>query len=374
MIFDDIAFFFSEGSFSNTQVFHFIFGKIRILLVILISSVALGSSSLVLRAAYAVLPYMGYSQIDRIAVVSCFAISAIAGITFSLASATQKPRVRIAFICIIAAAMVIALGALGMFAVMRESAANAFLDGAARFHESAWEKPGYSRVDEWLDGRGHSWIAFEMKEIGRSALYLVLSGALLLLMSVRRWRTRRLLSVIGPIFALCLLFDITLVARGYYVTQSAEAIAMTEGMRFLNRAPGRPGEWRTARYPAKSRVLLPNTGQMFHIPCLEGRSTIAPDAHLDFREVVSEYRGAPVGSGGRGFELAVDTYNLTCSRYVLSSRGEPPVLSRDFELVHETDMRIFRNLAVLEKGICLRRSAVGEREQAGVRYWRFTAC
>jgi hypothetical protein len=340
------------------------FWRIRALLVLLVLSVGLGVSTLLLRVGYAVLPFIEFSKIDRVAVLACFAMSALGGITFSVIYRSEERRVRKWFSRIVWVAVVAALGMFITFAAVRGTAAEAFLKRAESFQPRRWENAASYRVDEWLGGEGDSWLDFEMREIRKAALFLGLSGVLLLLLTRRRLGSRRLRFGAGALFVLCLLSDVALTARGYYVTQPGGFIPETESIRLLRQFAERPGEWRTARYERKSPALPPNAGQVFRIPCLKGRSTMIPDACPTFYRSVSRRDGKRAGFGIGG-ELGDDAYRLACARYILSPYRGPKISSKGWRLVHDKDMRIYENADALEKGICLRKAGLSVVEVAG---------
>jgi hypothetical protein len=77
-----------------------------------------------------------------------------------------------------------------------------------------WDHVVSSKVLEWLKGQGDSWLVYEMREVGRAAMLLVLSSAVLLIVALRRRKARRIGLAARLLFVVCLVLDVGLVARG----------------------------------------------------------------------------------------------------------------------------------------------------------------
>ncbi|MFC1800049.1 YfhO family protein [Candidatus Eisenbacteria bacterium] len=339
--------------------------RIRAFLFILLFSIGLGTSSLVLRAGYAAIPFIEYSKIDRIAVLACFAISALGGITFSMIFRSEHRRSRQWFARIIIVTTLILLGVFIVFFAMRQTASAAFLEKAEALQPHTWEKTAYARVDEWINGNGSLWVAFMIGEIKKAALFLILSAALLFTLILRRPKSSRLGMAAGVLFIICLIADLGLTARGYYVTQRADCIPETDGISLLKDRVMPRGEWRAARYMNKSPVMPPNTAQVFRIPILGGRSTMVPNARPAFLAAVSQPRQARGNTGKFVPPLGDDAFDLACVRYVLIPQGWPVPSSGNYKLIHDGDMKIYENTDVLEKGICLRKTDLGLKKEEG---------
>jgi hypothetical protein len=331
--------------------------RVRVLFAMLFASIGLATWPAVLRIAYAVIPFVSYSQIDRVSVLSCFAISALCGITLSKVSGSDDPRLRRRFSRVILVTAIIILALLLGAIAMRGPAAEAFTKEISRFPTSAWDKAGYSRIGEWLDGTGNAWAAFETREVARAVAFVLLAASILLLIASRGPRSRRTAGILAALFILCGLSDLTVTARGYYITRPPDTLRETEGVTFLREASGRPGGWRTARYPSNSRVLLPSTGQIFGVPSLRGRATMTPQAHADFLGVVSGSGKERASAGRKRQRLTAEAFDLACVRFLLSSHRDPRISLRDHVLVYDSDMRIHENRQALPKGVCLRKAA-----------------
>jgi hypothetical protein len=94
--------------------------------------------------------------------------------------------------------------------------------------------------------------------------------------------------------------------------------------------------------------LPPNLGQVFCIPCLEGRFTIAPDAHATFLKMALKSDKIRTSAFGGVRELTDEAYDLACARYLLLSRDEPLISSDRYSLAYDGDLRIYENTGALE--------------------------
>jgi hypothetical protein len=332
--------------------------RIRALLFVLLFSLGLGTSSLILRAGYAVIPFIEYSKIDRIAVLACFAMSALGGITFSMICKRQQHCLRKQFARSVIIVTILVLGMFAGFLAMRQTAAGAFIDKAGTLQPHTWQKAAYAGVDEWIAGDGGPWLDFLIGEIRKAILFLVLSAALLIALSFGRPRSPRIGIAAAALFILCLLADVGLTARGYYITQTAGLLPKTEGISLLKERASTPGQWRVARYINKSPVMPPNIAQVFRIPILEGRSTMVPDARPVFLGTVSRLHRARANTGRFARPLGDDAYDLACVRYVLMPRDWSMSPSGNYTLIHDRDMKIYENTDALEKGICVSKAVI----------------
>jgi len=338
---------------------------IRALLFILLLSVGIGTSSVLLRAAYFLLPFIKYSQVDRISVISCFALSALAGLSFSMAADVKYGASRKAFrIIIVTAALAIAVAAVFSLAA-GDSIIAGLAERAAGTSPNAWRRPSTELAGKWLAGDFAGWLAHERREVAR-ALFLSLASVALLL-GVTRTSGRRFFVQHIATAALLLLMTLDTggAARAYYVTQASDTLFETRGIAFLKQALGDRGMWRVINLPSGNEALPPNTNQIFGIHSIRGRSTLFPEAYLSLlmytRSVGEELRAtgseaeAPAGAA----EVATAA-RVACGRYLFApASGAGEALPEGCSLVHESDIRVYENRNALEKGIVIPKTSPG---------------
>lgn len=300
--------------------------RIRALAVLLILSVGLASSGLVVRLAYTVVPLFRYSQIDRVSVMACFAIAAIAGMAFSYLSHDGRARSRRLVICIVAGLVVAAIAGSIAFGLSGDRLIDRLMAKAGTLQGDSWYRSSSERIIEWKDGTGSEWLAYERRQVMTALVFAVLSGLLVLGLVSRKSTRRGVRALAGVAFLVLLIVDTGLLVRSYYVSQPAGSLAGTEGVALLKNLAGREGRWRVMLTDPEQAVLPPNTNQIFGIHSLQGLATIVPSSFTDL------VRSARTAVRREGWGMPTNRMrpgpisDLMCARYLLSDDSEEPIL------------------------------------------------
>jgi hypothetical protein len=328
---------------------------IRAMLLLLIMSVGLATSGAVLRAAYAVMPFIGYSQIDRISVISCFSVSALCGLVLSAVWSGAYPKRDRAFVRVVAAALAVVVIASIAFLAMGSEVSHAFAGLMSHLDAGLLERAGHAALGEWADGAEDAWFAFVSLQVILGLVFFVAAAGALIAAARARGAGRKVASVV---FLVLLALDVSLAARTFYVTQSGTVLGRTAGIEFLDEALGEPGTWRYANFYNAEGALPTNTGQVFGLHSVLGRATAVPEAYADFmywaREV-PKGRDTQPGSGGH---LFVGALGAACGRYVVAGHGGGERPGPGYRLLYDGDMLVCENPRALEKGFCAAMSDV----------------
>jgi hypothetical protein len=307
-------------------------------LLLLILSAGAATSPLMLTMGYRLIPFLGYSSIDRIAVVSCLAVASLAGIGFSMISGRldSHTRRRLTWLLTAAAGLAV-IGAVGFALEGRTLVtylAQRFgsLPDAIRLH--SWTAMRSAKVLEWVHDPTSAWFAFEKAQVWKGLVFVVLGAGFILLSIWPRIDNRRFRNIARTAFLVCLIVDTLLIARTFLVSQPDYSFFEPEGIGFLKGYQGRGGQWRTLcvvdgateSYPYETAVLPPNTNQIFGICSLQGTYTMMPLGHSDFlklrrrlsrdRRVLGQANAFPPGN--------MPVARLMCVRHVLESLSAPP--------------------------------------------------
>jgi len=291
---------------------------IRALFGLLVLSVGAGTSVVVLRLIYAVFPPAAYSQIDRVSILACFALAALAGKGISLAGGAEDARARRRFIAIPAVlAASVACGFL-LFRLRGADLVSGLSGEAAGLAGETWFTRSGFRLVEWLAQGGTAWFEYEMRHIGYGLLFACLSAIWIWLYVGYRERPRLRTAAVG-LLTLTLALDLGLAAGRYYVTQPADCLAETEGTRILSEAVGGEGRWRIGGVGSPEKVLPPNTPQLYGIPAFGGLNALYPSGYAHRLGLAT----ALMQSTGRPSPVVSPVGDLMCVRYLVADRPRP---------------------------------------------------
>ena len=291
---------------------------IRALFGLLVLSVGAGTSVVVLRLVYAVFPPAAYSQIDRVSILACFALAALAGKGISLARDVEDARARRNFIAVPAVlAAIVGCGFL-FFRLRGADLVSGLSAEAAGLAGEMWFAKSGFRLVEWLEQGGTVWFDYEMRHIGYGLVFACLS-AIWIWFYVRYRERPRLRTVAVGLLTLTLALDLGLAAGRYYVTQPADCLAETEGIRMLSEAVGGEGRWRIGSMGSLEEVLPPNTPQLYGIPVFGGLNALYPSGYarrLGLATALTEAADQPS-------PVVSPVGELMCVRYLVADRLQP---------------------------------------------------
>ena len=332
--------------------------QVRALWVLLAASLALGTSEIMLSVAYSVIPYISYSQIARISVVSCFAISALGGIGLSLASRTEEARRRRAFAVIVAVVVIVVVALYAFVGIARGEYAAKFL-----------------KMYAGATANVASWLAFERSVVGRTAAFALASLVLFAALLYGGSRKRRFCLLVSGAIVLVLSIDLVGAHREVYVSQPAAAFRAVPGIEALrgmlgyrdaaDRSAEPAGRWRTEAFEEKRQVLIVNSNEIYGISSISGRSTIEPASAADLEMARGSSGGAPkamanllrglrvrefsAGAGERGRPTSrVD--DLASVRFLLADSLDAEFYSAPLQAGALRDSTLLRRLGMFEAG------------------------
>jgi hypothetical protein len=301
----------------------------RVFLILLVSSVVVAISGTLLRIAYALLPMFRASRTDRIEVLACFAISAMAGIGFSLV-ARRGPALKKHLVIILIAVVAFTLVSSLALELAGEQVFARFSEKARSLPAGHWAKlSNYTRsgkVRQWAEHDLAGWISYERKALRRGLLAVVLSAVLLLGWALLRSERTGLKVAIGAIVVLAVIIDVVAAARTYYLSQPADSIWETEGIRRLKRGVGDSGRWRirTLQETLGDAIALPcNTNQIFGVPSVEGVSTVFSRSYSGLQRIRFSQEGAIVTPTNMRSSLASPLDDLMGVRFLVAEQGDP---------------------------------------------------
>lgn len=295
---------------------------VRVLLVMLLVSMGIGMVGPVLKAAYAVIPWIGYSQIDRIAVVICFAVAALGGMGFSLFTTSQYSRAKRIFLGI-AALVVAAIVVASAVWLLRGEGIVACVPGGSQAPTGInIPVQGADRLAQWIMHEPDAWLAYERKQVVGGLAFALVSLVLLAACGLSS-RRRRLATGAGLVFLCWAMVEVGSAARTYYVSQPAPGFFETEGTTFLRRNAGDLGLWRVAGEELLYPVFPPNTNQIFGLQSVWGRATIMPRAYAQLMSAGRASGPRAVAQVAQGVAPASDLAGFMGVRYVLDSRYNP---------------------------------------------------
>lgn len=302
--------------------------RLKVLLALLVLSISLAVSPHLLRIAYALLPVLRVAKISRIAVVGCFALSAMAAIGLTTISRNRdavRKYLLVVVICVIGFALLSSV----VFELAGESVFANLAGKARMIPEAQWETiHGQSRtgmVRAWALDDQAGWLAYERKQL-RWGMVLVILSAALVWISARFAASRRKLGlVVGVLVAGVLIFDIVYTAKTYYVTQSPGSVRETEGLRALRNVLGTGGRWRTRsiRRTLEEMATLPaNTNQIFGLHSIDGTSTMYPRSYAEFKTTQIETEATIDSPLNERSWLASDLDDLMGVRFLVARRND----------------------------------------------------
>jgi NADH:ubiquinone oxidoreductase subunit K len=291
---------------------------VRALFGLLALSLAAGTSVVFLRILYAVFPPATYSQIDRVSVVSCFAIAALAGKGISLAYESEDPAAKKKFVLIPFLLTLATVSGLIFLGLRGTDLISGLSKRVAYLGDEAWFRAGGFRVVEWAGQGGGGWLDYEKRHVG---LALVFAGvtALMTWVYVGRRRNPGLARAASWLLVLTLLLDLSLAARRYYVTQPEGCLGRTDGIETLAGMVGEGGQWRIGALGPSDEVLPTNTPEIFGIPAFGGLSALYPSGYVDRIAFAAQLQrtAAPVPP------VLGPVGELMCVRYLVTDRAYP---------------------------------------------------
>jgi len=301
---------------------------LRALAAILILSVAIGTSGPVLGMAYRAIPLFRYSQIDRISVLACFALAAIAGKGLSLFAISPSRRSRAVFLAAAGAVVASLVAGLLIFAIRGEALLASLRP--TTLSGGPYVDAGAERVAAWSAGRLDLWVAYERGQIVRALVFGAATFGLLAVLARSRGRTARAAAALCAVVVGVVGADCFTAARSYYVSQPGGRLAATEGIKTLASLVGTKGEWRTFNQEGATWVFPPNANELFGIEALRGRSTLVPRTYAHCLG-----SGGPAMMNGRlgsleGSEPGLEVLGLMSARYLIRSSFDPAFASGIF--------------------------------------------
>jgi hypothetical protein len=331
---------------------------IRALTVLLLVSVGVGTSVFLFKIASVLLPLATYSQMDRISVIACFALAALAGKGLSMVCLSTDRRQRRYFV--ITAIVIVAALLVGsaVFVAKGPDLISGFSRKASELLAEKWFHQSGFKLREWLGSGTDRWLSFEHRQIARALVFGIV-GLVSLILSVRFRSKPRIAFGAGVILVLTILADAGLTARRYYVSQPGESLAPTQGIEDLKSLLDEPGRWRIGNLEAPESALPSNIPQIYGIPMFGGTNAVLPDAYTDrLRLVMSSGDTEPAMGPATG---AVG--DLMCVRYLvaadsLDGPSNEPVRT-GYRLLRGGDMYVYENAGALPKGLCVDRDLVG---------------
>jgi hypothetical protein len=286
----------------------------RAFVLLLVVSIGFATSALLLKASYSFLPILRYSKVDRVAVISCFAISGLSGWSLSMISRNGGYRLRKYFRYVVVGLTVAVLIGSIVFAATGDSVITKLVDRAKALEERS------RKITEWVNGDSSEWLAYEKKQITIGLVFVLISALLLVLYASPGLVRGTARACVVVIFLGCLVFDVGLAARTYYTSQPSHILRETEGIKVLERRLGSGSRWRMRVVEGESPgdlVLPPNINQIFGIHSLDGRSTMFPEYYGDL-DRLSRRQDRPAILAREDVAVADATADLMCARYVLS--------------------------------------------------------
>jgi hypothetical protein len=344
---------------------------LRGLYLVLALAVGVATSAALLGFARTLIPLLSYSQIDRVAVIACFALAAAAGFTFSELTSGRARTYRRFIIPVTALLLVAVLVGGAVFIAKGGSLIERLATRAESMGSEEWLRTSSLEVRSWVYGGEAHWFTYEKAQVFRGMFFFALPSVFILILVGAGPGRRGTAALIGVLLFTCLACDVLLTSRDYYVSQNRRLFSDTEGVRFLERAEAEPGRWRAAALVDPHLVLPVNIPQVFGLYHLDGRLTIMPEAHAELLakrtwmpEVISEI-GDSVSTADMLF-----AHDMGCARYMLAPDIIPGVPVDQYRPVYDGDMTVYENLRARDKGFCVPLSAFGaagaDREHARV--------
>ncbi len=293
--------------------------EIRAFWGLLVLACALALSSSLLKPFYVAIPFLRFSQIDRISVIACLSLSTVAALSFSqISEASRSQRRRFVIIVLVATTMIL-VGYLG-FSINRYSIMGSIKQEAKRFGHSFWQTQASHRIWNWARSERPEWARFEAENLKFSLVMALVSGSLLLGYVMRRDK-RWFPIVLGWVFVALTSGDLMKVARSYYVSQPSGSLCETEGIALLRELVSDGAGWRVLHYGSASEVLPANTNAIFEIPSISGRSTLVPEGFANYALVSSSLSSRSASS-----QEVLSLKDIACARYLLADTLYPEML------------------------------------------------
>lgn len=318
---------------------------VRALTGLLLLSVGAGTSAAVLRIIHGVFPPAAYSQIDRVSVVACFALAALAGRGISLASASEDPALRRRYTLVpVAVAGIMACG-LALFSVYGTGILSGLSERVGPLSEEVWFRRSGFRLIEWVHQGVDGWFRYEMRQIALGFVFAGLS-ALWIWMHVNLRGHRRLSGFAAWLLGLVLVMDLGLAARKYYVTQPAGCLFETEGIEVLSDYLGGGDRWRIGNLGPPDRVMPANTAQIYGIPSFGGLNAMYPSGYVERVGFAAALRrsGHPMPA------IIGPVGNLMATRFLVADRAYPELLESPVMRAIMEDGDLAPHVAVVEVG------------------------
>ncbi len=321
---------------------------IRGLLLLLILSVGVATSAILLKVIYTVFPPAAYSQVDRVSVIACFALAALAGKGISLAGRAEAGSGRRRYSAVL---MLLALAAFAGYLVFVFKSGSLFsglIREARMLAGEPWFQKGGFKLIIWVRECEAAWLVYEKTQVGLSVLFTCLSAALVTV--YLRWRRRGVILLAGSLLLLTLAADLLVAARRYYVTQPAGCLERTEGIDFVSRSLRPPGKWRAGSLVYLSPVFPANLPLLFGIPVFEGLNAVPPAAHSR-RVAWARGSGDALGAMGTATGRLGDlmAVRMFIGDRMLAEAG----YATGFRPLYEGDINVYDNPDALPKGICI---------------------
>jgi hypothetical protein len=329
--------------------------RLRALFVVLAAATAIGTSGLALGLAYRAIPLLRYSQIDRISVVACFAMAALAAKSLALFRSSEERGLRRRFLVAVAiAAGLVVVGSLVLLA-RTDRILTGLAGGDLAVAAQRLPALGTATLRQWAGGDPGAWLGYEKDQVALGLAFALACLALVAWIAAlgrgRRWVGRL---AVGMLVG-CVVLDVGLAARSYYVSQARPALYETAGLKALRAMVGDRGEWRVVGEGPLSPALPPNTNMIFGIESLAGRSTIIPRSHAYLLGVGHRMGALEAGDQVPTVRAGSDLAAFMGARYVLATSRHAD--TDRLKLVYDGDLLIYEDAAALSRAIVVDRSA-----------------
>lgn len=324
--------------------------RIRAFLALLVLSIGVATSAYLLRIGYVLLPMFSASRVDRVSVLACLALSAMAGVGYSLL-AGKGAALRKYVTVVLITAVGFALASTVIYELAGDSVIAGFAEKVRAMPDDYWAE-SFSvtrsyRLRAWAGQDLAEWQAYEREQVRQGAIYVILSSALLFTWVLLKPNRRNLRWIVGTAIILVIVTDVATTARTYYVSQTPGSIWQTDGIKMLKQGLGEQDLWRTRtlRRTTDEMAAFPcNSNMLFGIQSVDGQSTLRPKGYTFLkrtRESVEESDDVPLGARKR---LAGELDDLMGVRFLIAptsdSRFEPTPVFRSIAQAADSPARL----------------------------------
>ncbi|HEC83558.1 MAG TPA: hypothetical protein ENI46_03605, partial [Firmicutes bacterium] len=304
-----------------------------------VMTVALATSSKFLKPFYLVFPVLRFSQIDRISVIACFSLSALAGISFSLINKVSA-HCRKRFVLILIGLVCAVLIGYVVLTLNHASIMAGIEEQARRLGDEFWQSPASREIARWLNSGDSQWLGLELGSIKLSLVMLLACVALLAGYALQQ-RRRTFTRAVAIIFVGLAIGDLLSTARSYYVSQPSGSLDETQGISLLKAAVRDEAGWRIGHFSDADNTFPTNVNEIFEIPSISGRSTLVPEGFARF--AIAERQIKDLEVVDEPLRSSLRLQNIASVRYLVGDTLYPqmlrsPILAKLATLGSEPEM------------------------------------